>query len=400
MPTSQNTELSTCRLTSATAYTQHGVGRSSYGLYNWAAKFSRFTVIMVVIDRLSKYAYFVPMKSDYNSRSVAEAFMTHIVKLHGVPKSIVSDRDKVFTSAFWQHLFKLQGTTLAMTSAYHPQSDGQSENLNKCLEMYLRCFTFENPKAWWKTSGWAEYWYNSGFHSSIGMTPFKALYGRDPPNLVRPSTTANDPLEVVNQLTDRDTLMQQLKSNLQKARLRMKSQADKKRRDVQFEVGDLVLVRLQPYRQHSVVLRKHQKLAMRFFGPFEVVAKVGAVAYKLKLPETAKIHSVFHVSQLKLFRGETTEPYLSFPLNSNEMGPIQMPKAVLKTRMIVQGQQTISQALILWEDNDAAAATWENVEEFKSNYPFFNLEDKIDFEGQGIVMNGQANSDSAAEVES
>ncbi|OIV94529.1 hypothetical protein TanjilG_25591 [Lupinus angustifolius] len=84
-----------------------------------------FTVIMVVIDRLTKYSHFVAMKSDYSSKSVADAFMLHIVKLHGVPKSFISDRDKVFTSGFWQQLFKLQGTTLAMSSAYHPQTDGQ-----------------------------------------------------------------------------------------------------------------------------------------------------------------------------------------------------------------------------------------------------------------------------------
>ncbi|MCH90455.1 hypothetical protein A2U01_0011371, partial [Trifolium medium] len=105
-----------------------------------------FTVIMVVIDRLTKYSHFMAQKTDYTSKSVAEAFMNQIVKLHGIPKSIVSDRDKVFTSSFWQNLFKLQGTSLAMSIAYHPQTDGQSEALNKCLEMYLRCFTFQNPK--------------------------------------------------------------------------------------------------------------------------------------------------------------------------------------------------------------------------------------------------------------
>lgn len=92
-----------------------------------------YTTILVVIDRLTKYAHLLPMKSDYSSRSVAEIFMQNVVKLHGMPKSIVSDRDKVFTSSFWQHIFKLQGTTLAMTSAYHPQLDGQSEVLNKGL---------------------------------------------------------------------------------------------------------------------------------------------------------------------------------------------------------------------------------------------------------------------------
>lgn len=88
----------------------------------------------------------MPLKTDYSSKVVAEAFMTNIVKLHGLPRSIVSDRDKVFTSAFWQHLFKLQGTTLTMPSAYHPQYDEQSEILNKCLEMYPRSFTYEHPK--------------------------------------------------------------------------------------------------------------------------------------------------------------------------------------------------------------------------------------------------------------
>jgi hypothetical protein len=109
-----------------------------------------YTTIMVVVDRLTKYAHFIPMKNDYTSKTVAEAFMNNIVKLHGMPKSIVSDRDKVFTSAFWQHLFKLQGTSLAMSSAYHPQTDGQTEVLNKGLELFLRCFSFHNPKSWYK----------------------------------------------------------------------------------------------------------------------------------------------------------------------------------------------------------------------------------------------------------
>ena len=101
-----------------------------------------FSTILVVVDRLSKFGYFIPMKADFNSKLVAEAFINNIVKIHGFPKTIVSDRDRVFISSFWQQLFKAQGTTLAMSSSYHPQSDGQTENLNKTLEMYLRCFVF------------------------------------------------------------------------------------------------------------------------------------------------------------------------------------------------------------------------------------------------------------------
>ena len=114
-----------------------------------------YTVIMVVVDRLSKFAHFIPLKADYSSKQVAEAFINHIIKLHSFPKSIVSYRDKVFMSQFWQQLFKMQGTTLSMSSAYHPQSDGQSEVVNKTLEMYLRCFCFDNPKSWLKMLPWA-----------------------------------------------------------------------------------------------------------------------------------------------------------------------------------------------------------------------------------------------------
>lgn len=116
-----------------------------------------FQVIMVVVDRLSKYAHFAALKSGFTSLQVAEKFFETVVKLHGLPSTIVSDRDKVFTSSFWRHLFKLQGTTLLMSSAYHPQTDGQSEAVNKCLEMYLRCLVYENPKLWYRHLGWAEY---------------------------------------------------------------------------------------------------------------------------------------------------------------------------------------------------------------------------------------------------
>ena len=143
------------------------------------------TVIMVVIDRLSKYAHLYSLKSDFNSKQVVDLFMKTIVKLHGFPKIIVSDWDKVFTSQFWQQLFKLSGTTLKLSTAYHLQTDGQSKALNKCVEIYLRCFTFENPKEWYKLLSWAEFWYNSSFHHSTGITPFKVVYGKEPPPLIK-----------------------------------------------------------------------------------------------------------------------------------------------------------------------------------------------------------------------
>jgi len=99
-----------------------------------------------VVDKLSKLGHYIPLKDEFNSKVVVEAFVNSVVKIHGMPKSIVSDRDRVFISSFWQQLFKAQGTSLAVSSAYHPQSDGQTENLIKTVEMYLRCVVFDNPK--------------------------------------------------------------------------------------------------------------------------------------------------------------------------------------------------------------------------------------------------------------
>lgn len=138
---------------------------------------------MVVVDRLTKYFHFLRLSHPYTAATVVKLFMDNIVKLHGMPQSIVSDRDKVFLSQFWQSLFTTLGTQFKLTTAYHPQGDGQSERLNRCLESYLRCMTSHKANKLYSWLPLAELWYNTNYHTAIQMTPFEIVYGFPPPIL-------------------------------------------------------------------------------------------------------------------------------------------------------------------------------------------------------------------------
>ena len=242
-----------------------------------------YNAVLVVVDRLSKYAHFIRLRHPFTATDVALLFVQEVIKLHGFSKTIVSDRDRVFTSQFWKELFRLAGTTPCMSTAYHPQTDGQTEVTNRGLETYLRCFTSDKPKAWVHYLPWAELCYNSSYHSSIKMTPFKAVYGREAPALIRyeVGSTANADLE--NRLIERDEMIATMKEHIDKAQQTMKKQVDGHRREVVFAVGEKVYVKIRPYRQQSLARRMNEKLSARFYGPFEVVARIGEVAYRLKL---------------------------------------------------------------------------------------------------------------------
>ncbi|GAU18789.1 hypothetical protein TSUD_80780 [Trifolium subterraneum] len=285
------------------------------------------TVIWVVCDRLTKYVHFIGLPTRFTAKDIATRFSTEICRLHGPPKTIISDRDPLFLSNFWKEFFRVQGTTLKYSSAYHPETDGQTEVVNRTLETYLRCFASENPRKWFKFLHLAEYWHNSSFHSAIKMSPFEALYGRSPPtiqNFVNGSSNSSD---IEQKLGERQQILTILKENLKRSRQKMAAQANKKRRDCTFTAGDLVLLRLQPYRQQSVTHRVSQKLAKRYFGPFPVIRRIGSVAYELALPPSSRIHPVVHVSQLRAYHGgDPSSHFTSIPteledcvlLNTNE----------------------------------------------------------------------------------
>lgn len=178
--------------------------------------------ILVVVDRFTKFAHFISLKHPFTAATVAGVFIQEIVRLHGFPASIISDRDKIFMSMFWRELFKLQGTSLKRSTAYHPQTDGQTENVNKALETYLRCFVNGQPRRWASWLPWAEFWYNTSPHVSTRMTPFKALYGRDPPPLIRAGHNQTPVGSLDNLLQERDVLLDDLRVNLLRAQQKMK----------------------------------------------------------------------------------------------------------------------------------------------------------------------------------
>ena len=328
-----------------------------------------YSVILVVVDRLTKYAHFLPIRHPYTALMVAQTFLDTVVKLHGLPASIVTDRDPIFVSHFWKELFKLYRVNLQLSTAYHPQTDGQSERVNQCLEMYLRCAVHNSPKSWKSWLPLAELWYNSSTHTALGCSPFKALYGYEPNLGAIPSIPSDTSPSVVEVIEHREQHLQSLKQNLARAQNRMKLLADKKRKDFTFSVGDQVLLKLQPYTQSTVASRPYPKLAFKYFGPYTVLERVGSVAYRLQLPADSLIHPVFHISQLKPFSTDYTPVYDSLPVITDLEAADTVPEAIVDRRLVKKGNTAIPQVKLTWVGLPASATTWEDYNVVKQRFP-------------------------------
>jgi hypothetical protein len=255
--------------------------------------------------------------------------MDQVLKLHVMPHSIVSDREPTFTNNFWQELFKLQGTQLHISTTYHSQTDGQTKIVKSCLETNLRCFSLEKKNQWAQWLSLAECWYNTSYHTTTHMNPFEAVYGQNPPSILSYLPGVSK-VQVVDQtLTVREAILHTLKENLVMAQNHMKKQADQGRFECEFEEGDQVLFRLQPYKKNSLKVEHFQKLAPKFYGPYKIIKHVGYVAYQLVFPNHSKIHPVFHVSFLKKVIVTKCQIQTNLPELAEEGSIWLQPQAVL-----------------------------------------------------------------------
>ena len=263
---------------------------------------SGYDSIFVVVDRLSKMAHFIPCATTITAEEAAHLFVSHVFRLHGMPKTIVSDRDPKFTSNFWKGLMSALGCTIAMSSGYHPQTDGQTERTNRTLEEMLRayCGEPEQQQRWEEFLPIVEFRYNDLVAGATGHSPFFLNYGQHPhtPATLLAGDTHATAYEVppgVEEYVHKILAAEKLaRENMFRAQENAKAYYDSFRTQPTFGVGDLVYVSA-----HSLPPnRRGSKLSPLRFGPFKILQAVGSVAFKLDTPATWSVHNVFHVSAL------------------------------------------------------------------------------------------------------
>jgi hypothetical protein len=331
--------------------------------------------IMVVVDKLTKAAHFIPIKTTHKAANIADIYMKEVARLHGVPKAIVSDRDPKFASNFWKGLFKGFGTNLNMSTAYHPQTDGQTERVNQVIEDMLRMYVMDQPSKWEDYLHLVEFAYNNGHHASLKMSPFEALYGikcNTPISWDNPADRVIVGPELIKNMEEQ---MVRINKNLKEAQDRQKSYADRGRIDRQFKVGEHAYLKVKP-RKSSLNLGNCSKLAAIYCGPFEILARIGPVAYELYLPACIKVHNVFHVSLFKNY-----VPYANNLIDWNLIQvepegymPVQ-PVSILDRKVRWLRNREVRQVKVQWTHYSPEEATWEMEDAMREAYPhlFFSF---------------------------
>eukprot|EP00253_Pinus_taeda_P019164 PITA_19164 len=318
--------------------------------------------IMVVVDKLSKAAHFIPVHSTYKVVQIAHLFMKNVFRLHGLPKVIISDRDVKFTSTFWRMLFAELGNQLNFSTAYHPQTDGQTERVNQVLEDMLRVYVMTKPTQWEEYLHLVEFAYNNRYHTSTQLSPFEVLYGRK----CRTPSSWGGPED----------------------KLSLGPEMLKEMEDMVKKIGDHVFVRIQA-RRSTLQWSRCAKLAPRYFGPFQILARVGPVAYQLALPSHIRIHNVFHVSVLKKYVYDPKHVIKWQDVRVEPEGEVLVePQSILDRREVRLRKRVITQIKVLWQHYGPEEATWEDEEIMRKVYSdlFNGNRHRDDVQSQGGKM--------------
>ncbi|KAJ0393533.1 hypothetical protein ATCC90586_011580 [Pythium insidiosum] len=270
----------------------------------------RYDTILVVLDRLTKRAHFLPTRKSATAKDTARLFVREHVRLHGFPSSIVSDRDSRFLSAFWKAVTESQRTQIRASTAFKPSTDGQNERSHGFINDYMRAFISPTQDDWFELLPMAEFAYNSRSHSSIGMSPFAADLGYEPQafaDLAFPGRP-NLPRDALSFVEHHHSVLQRCRDAVETANANMKHQFDKNRPDEQYTIGDLVLLDTLHLDLAHVGTKGRRKFAARFIGPYKILAATTPKTYRISLPPGVRLHDEFHVSYLRRYH-EDTNPH-------------------------------------------------------------------------------------------
>ncbi|KAK1602293.1 hypothetical protein QYE76_008142 [Lolium multiflorum] len=327
-------------------------------------------MIWVIVDRLTKSAHFLAVNQQDKGEKLIDLYIKEIVSKHGVPKKIVSDRGSVFTSAFWKQLHEALGSKLDYSTAYHPQTGGQTERTNQILEDMLRACALDFGGSWEEHLPLAEFSYNNSYQSSIKMAPFEALYGRKCRSPICWYEAGASKEFNPDYVKEKQQIIDIIRDRLKIAQSRQKSYADQKRRTWEPQVGDMVYLKVSPMKGLQRFGVKG-KLSPRYIGPFKILSQNRGLAFELDLPgRLAQVHNVFHVSQLRKCLKTPDEPISHEELELQpDLTYIEKPAKILEESWKQLRNKAIKYCKIQWKHHPEREATWEKEEDLRKTYP-------------------------------